>query len=331
MAHSVNRNKVANSSVIADQSSWVAEQRKWYIRAFEKKGRQHTHSNDTHAIAGHIETDSGISSPYSHDSGYCGIYDLVKAYSETERGSHGSEIEIANMKMLIEELLDSRDGMDIAAVALFATLDPQVLSPRMQHDLELLIADRAAEWQQALPDHSRRLDDTYRKFRADALTYSRREYMREVSALDAPRFARLWIPCSAPPRQAQAFHWCIEDLDKLCSDAMSETFHVHGVHCRLRFRKSFVLSNGEDWVGVWLHNVSCGNSVLNMPFALVLSNIAYPTIYHTEVIKSSCGIRPSQGVGVKLFVRRDELTRTGKDGRLPLVENKMIRVSVLYY
>ncbi|KAI8319141.1 hypothetical protein GQ54DRAFT_50857, partial [Martensiomyces pterosporus] len=328
--HHEGANGVANSSAIADMSSWAGEPSKWYNRAFERRGSKAQNDISNH-IPGHIETENAAMSQPEGEAGYGGVYDLVRAYLETGRGSGGTDAEKASMRVIVQELLNSRDGMDVAAVAFLATLDPHVVSPRMQHELDAMIRERTGEWEMEPQHNGRRLDDAYRKFRSDTLAYKEGTERRAVSALDANRFARSWISAGMHNKRAHAFHWCIWDAGKLPHDAMSEVFLVHGVRCRLRFRKSFLLSNGEDWVGVWLHNIGRSNDVLNIKFALVVSNVAYPTVYHAEVIKSSGGIRPSQGVGIKLFALREELTKRSKGSTLPVIEDNQFRVSVIYY
>ncbi|KAJ1932096.1 hypothetical protein EC988_009570, partial [Linderina pennispora] len=68
-----------------------------------------------------------------------------------------------------------------------------------------------------------------------------------------------------------------------------ETFQLHGVKCKLRLLKKFSLSNGETWTGLWLHNVDRGKDVINGPFVLVISNVAYPTEYHAQVVSPKGG------------------------------------------
>ncbi|KAJ1859768.1 hypothetical protein LPJ73_001701 [Coemansia sp. RSA 2703] len=272
---------------------------------------------------------AGQLSHASHHSSYHNTYDLVRAYLETNRGADGSDDQRQQFHQMIRDLLSSRECLDIAALAFLSTLDPQLLTSDMHDHISKIIKSRMSSPRYYESD--KRLDDVYKKFVSD--TYHHKHYPKNeaVSVLDVERFAHKWLSQSRHTRPAFAFHWCITNLDQVSNDVLSETFEIHGIKCRLRFRKGYALSNGETWTSMWLHNVSTGSKVVTSKFALVISNIAYPTINFVEAIRPTSGIRPSQGLGVKLFVKVSDLIKCINGDPHPVIQYNGVRLSVVHY
>ncbi|KAJ2550991.1 hypothetical protein EV175_003857, partial [Coemansia sp. RSA 1933] len=253
---------------------------------------------------------------------------IVRAYLETNKGEQGSETQISQFKELVTALVESSDCFNVAAIAFFATLHRNTLEPHIQSRIESAIQRHARD--SGYYDDSVQLDQVYSRFLSDADDYRDKSINGDISVLDIRRFAYNCLYRSSQYRPSFAFHWIVDDIDSIPEDALSEPFYVHGVKCKLRFCKKITLSNGETWTGMWLHNVSGGCKVLDVKFALVASNMAYPTICHTQVVNPTDGIRPSQGIGVKLFVKLGDLTRRTGNNRLPIIECNSIRLSVVY-
>ncbi|KAJ1815801.1 hypothetical protein LPJ56_004458, partial [Coemansia sp. RSA 2599] len=272
---------------------------------------------------------AGQLSHSSRNSDYAYTYDIVRAYLETSRGASGTDDQRHQFHRMLRELLSSRECMDVAAMAFFATLDDQMLTSDMHEQINKHIRRRMSSSRYLGSD--KRLDDIYKKFMSDAYDHKRYPNNEAISVLDVDRFACRWLSQSRQMRPAFAFHWCIGNLDQISNDVLGETFEIHGIKCRLRFRKGYALSNGETWTSMWLHNVSTGSKVVTTKFALVISNVAYPTISCVEAIKPSAGIRPSQGVGVKLFVPVSDLVKCTNGNAHPVIQRNSIRLSVIYY
>ncbi|KAJ2723597.1 hypothetical protein GGI07_002552 [Coemansia sp. Benny D115] len=282
-----------------------------------------------------INSTSTSSSPWSHRSvsqdiaNYHHLADIMRAYLETNHGRTGTDEQRAQFHSLIRSLLSSKECLDFAALAFFASLDSSVLTNDLQDKVHRFVRRRMSS-----PRYSHdelRLDDTYVKFVSDAHEHKTMAKYNEISVLDVDRFAYKWLSHYKHNIPAFAYHWVIPNLDLVSKDLLSEVFEIHGIKCRLRFRKEYPLTNGETWTSMWLHNVSTGCKVVSTKFALVMSNTAYPTINHVEAIKPNEGIRPSQGVGVKLFARIDDLVRQ-KNGNLhPIIQYNGLRLSVIYY
>ncbi|KAJ1985768.1 hypothetical protein GGI25_006478, partial [Coemansia spiralis] len=253
-------------------------------------------------------------------SEYKYILDIVRAYIDTNRGKQGSKIQITQFRELLCALIESRDCFDIAAVAFFATVHRNTLDPHIQHQLEEAIQQRTQD-SGVYDESALRLDEVYSKFLTDAERCKPEPKKVEISVLDIRRFAYKWLYRSNHYCPSFAFHWDVNNMDCLPEDALSEPFLVYGIKCKLRFCKKITLSNGETWTGMWLHNVSSGFKVLDVKFALVVSNLAYPTIHHVQVIDPAAGIRPSQGIGVKLFALLGDLTRCVDGNTLPIIES----------
>ncbi|KAJ2471286.1 hypothetical protein GGI02_002367 [Coemansia sp. RSA 2322] len=219
--------------------------------------------------------------------------------------------------------------MDIAGLAFLATVDNGIITREMHNQIGILIQSRMQS-PDLYNESDRRLDDLYAKYAEDAARFKNSPLHGPASVLDTDRFSYKWLSRHSKHQAAFAYHWDIPALDCMANDSLSEPFEVHGVKCRLRFRKAYVLSNGEAWVGVWLHNVGSGCRVVHTKFALVISNSAYPTVMRVEVIRPSAGVRPSQGVGVKLFARLDELTFRGAGSLHPVIEGDSVRISVVH-
>ncbi|KAJ2022000.1 hypothetical protein IWW57_004695, partial [Coemansia sp. S610] len=313
---------MANSSAIAELSSWQECTRNNPLNnVFKKKPRPRTDIDGSEGFGHRVASSSSpASSSSSSVARYGHTQDVVRAYLETTRGEQGSKEQRAQLQQIIQTLLDSRDSMDIAALAFLATLDNGIITREMHSQIGVLIQSRMQS-PDLYSDHEQRLDELYAKFVGDAFQY-RRSLLREpISVLDADGFAHKWLSRNSRYQPAFAFHWDIPFLDLVANDSLSEAFEIHGIKCRLRFRKAFVLSNGETWAGVWLHNVSSGCRVVTAKFALVVSNIAYPTVLRTEVVKPSKGIRPSQGIGVKLFARLEELAARESGRQHAIIES----------
>ncbi|KAJ1896339.1 hypothetical protein LPJ71_006564 [Coemansia sp. S17] len=297
---------------------------------FKKKPRPQTDIDDGEGFGHRVASSNSPSSSSSPSiARYGHTHDIVRAYLETTRGEHGSKEQRAQLQHIVQTLLDSRDCMDIAALAFLATLDNGIITREMHNQISILIQSRMQS-PDLYSDHERRLDDLYAKFIGDAFQFRRSPMREPISVLDADGFAHKWLSRSSRYQPAFAFHWDIPFLDLVANDSLSEAFDIHGVKCRLRFRKAFVLSNGETWTGVWLHNVSSGCRVVTVKYALVVSNIAYPTVLRAEVIKPSKGIRPSQGIGAKLFAKLDELAAKEDGGQHAIIESDSVRISVVY-
>ncbi|KAJ2049407.1 hypothetical protein GGI03_006869 [Coemansia sp. RSA 2337] len=322
---------MANSSAIAELSSWQeCTKNNPLNRMFKKKPRPQTDIDDGEGFGHRVESSNSPSSSSSPSiARYGHTHDIVRAYLETTRGEHGSKEQRAQLQHIVQTLLDSRDCMDIAALAFLATLDNGIITREMHNQISILIQSRMQS-PDLYSDHERRLDDLYAKFIGDAFQFRRSPMREPISVLDADGFAHKWLSRSSRYQPAFAFHWDIPFLDLVANDSLSEAFDIHGVKCRLRFRKAFVLSNGETWTGVWLHNVSSGCRVVTVKYALVVSNIAYPTVLRAEVIKPSKGIRPSQGIGAKLFAKLDELAAKEDGGQHAIIESDSVRISVVY-
>ncbi|KAJ2801964.1 hypothetical protein H4R20_003465 [Coemansia guatemalensis] len=316
---------VVNSSAIADLSSRVAHPKTSPLADLFR--RQEPDKAATHEkYARRVASSDDSASNRSHVKDYECIYDVVRACLETDYGERGTEEQRDRFADITRELVNSCDGFDIAAVAFLATISNDALAPETRTQISALIRHKMCD--SGFHEDAPRLDDMYTKFVSDAYRY--RSAIREdpISILDVNRFAYKWLLRGDTATAVSAFHWTIRGLSTTPVDSMSDPFDINGVKCVLRFRRSYLLTNGETWTGMWLHNVSSGRKVLNAKFALVLSNVAYPTIYHVEVIKPSSGVRPSQGVGVKLFVPLARLTQC-VDGTHPLLEHNSIRASVV--
>ncbi|KAJ2645720.1 hypothetical protein IWW40_005895, partial [Coemansia sp. RSA 1250] len=309
---------IVNSSAIADLSSWVEKPKTIpLVDIFRKKNcpERNTPENYARRIVGSDGNDSCISSDSQREN----IYDLVKLFLQTHHGEQGNEEQRKKLYELVHSLINSKDGFDIAALAFLATLNNNIVDDCMRNQISERVRQRMND--SGFHDDSPRLDDIYTEFIADAYNY-RSPYKREsISVLDTHRFAYKWLHHGSHSGIAFAFHWEIRHLNSASIDSMSVPFEIRGSKCVIRFRRSYLLSNGETWTGVWLHNVSSGRKVLDIKFGLVLSNVAYPTFYQVEVIKPSKGIRPSQGVGVKLFAPIDKLTRCSGNKEHPIIEH----------
>ncbi|KAJ2738011.1 hypothetical protein H4R23_001446 [Coemansia sp. Cherry 401B] len=318
---------VVNSSAIADMSSWVENPKTSPLANLFRK----MHSPDADAgpekYARRIVGSQSNESCSSGDSKHNNIYDIVKYYLETHRGEQGSDDQRAKLATLVQELVTTKDGFDIAALAFLATINGKVLEESTRIQINELIRQRMND--SGFHEDTPRLDDIYTKFMSDAYHYRALPRREAISVLDTHRFAYKWLHHGTQSGMATAFHWEIRHLNSAAVDSMSVPFEINKSKCVIRFRRSYMLSNGETWTGVWLHNVGHGRKVLDLKFALVLSNIAYPTVYQVEVIKPSKGIRPSQGVGVKLFAPVDKLIRCSNGNDHPIAEHNSIRVSVI--
>ncbi|KAJ2742387.1 hypothetical protein GGI20_004528 [Coemansia sp. BCRC 34301] len=320
---------MANSSAIAELSSWQECTKNNPLNGIFKKPRLQTEIDDGKGFGHRVAASNSSSSSSSSLVRYGYTHDVVRAYLETVRGEKGSKEQKAQLQRIIQTLLDSRDCMDIAGLAFLATLDNDIITREMHNQISILIQSRMQS-PDLYSDSDRRLDDLYSKFVGDAFQFRRSPMREPISVLDADGFAHKWLSRNSRYQPAFAFHWEIPFLDLVANDSLSAPFEVHGVKCRLRFRKAFVLSNGETWTGVWLHNVSSGCRVVSVKFALVVSNCAYPTVLRAEVIKPLAGIRPSQGIGVKLFAKLDELAAKESGSRHSIIESDSVRISVVH-
>ncbi|KAJ2896777.1 hypothetical protein IWW38_001922 [Coemansia aciculifera] len=320
---------MANSSAIAEFSSWQECTKNNPLNGmFKKKPRPIT--DDGGQGYGHRVASSGSASSSSTSlDKYGHTHDIVRAYLETMRGEQGTKEQRAQLQRLIQTMLDSRDSMDIAGLAFLATLDNGIITREMHQQIGILIQSRMQS-PDLYDDSDRRLDDLYAKFIGDAFQFRRSPLREPISVLDADGFSHKWLSRNSRYQPAFAFHWEIPFLDNVANDSLSAPFEIHGIKCRLRFRKAFVLSNGETWAGVWLHNVGAGCRVVGVKFALVVSNCAYPTVLRAEVIKPTAGVRPSQGIGVKLFARLDELTAKERGSQHSIIESDSVRISVVH-
>lgn len=283
---------------------------------------------------------SGSSLSYSGSFTTASIKYLAHQYLVTRHGETGTDEQKSHLQSMVRTLLGSAGCFDIAAMAFLATMDRDVLTPDMREQISILICARAQS-PNIYNDQAEHYESLYAKFLEHVHKHHKHSEHKKtpqghrVSVLDTERFAYKWLfrhghrQC----RPANAHHWMINDIFCIDNDSMSPAFEIHGIKCMLRFRRAYVLSNGETWSGVWLHNVSSGSKVLNSKFALVVSNVAYPTTYRLDLIKPSAGIRPSQGIGVKLFARLDELVNCQQydNGTShSIVEYNSIRVSVIH-
>ncbi|KAJ2857212.1 tRNA(adenine34) deaminase [Coemansia erecta] len=327
--HIFENNAPVNSSAIAEISSWEGDQRinplSMFLKALKTPANDEDSPIEKYAKRINSTNSAGQLSHSSHNSDYIFLYDLVRAYLETSRGTMGSDDQRHQFHQMLCELLYSRECMDVAAMAFFATLDDKLLTSEMHEQINQHIKRRMSSSRYL--DSEKRLDDVYKKFISDAYHHKRYPKNEAISVLDVDRFACRWLSQSRQMRPAFAFHWCISNLDQISNDVLSETFAIHGIKCRLRFRKGYALSNGETWTSMWLHNVSTGSKVVTAKFALVISNVAYPTICFVEAIKPSAGIRPSQGVGVKLFVPVSDLIKCTNGNAHPVIQYNSIRLT----
>ncbi|KAJ2550548.1 hypothetical protein IWW35_003248, partial [Coemansia sp. RSA 1878] len=285
---------VANSSAIADLSSWVDNPKNSPLANLFRKKQCSGADATPEKHARRIVSSESRASCSSNNTDNESLYDVAKVYLETHRGEQGSEEQRAKFAALISELVHSKDGFDIAALAFLATINGKGLDESTRVQITGMIRQRMND--SGFHEDAPRLDDIYTKFVSDAYYYRSSPKRQTISVLDTHRFAYKWLHHGSHSGTATAFHWEIRHLNSTSIDSMSVPFEIYGSKCVIRFRRSYVLSNGETWTGVWLHNTSSGRKVLELKFALVMSNIAYPTVYQTEVIKPSRGIRPSQGV-----------------------------------
>ncbi|PIA18654.1 hypothetical protein COEREDRAFT_6360 [Coemansia reversa NRRL 1564] len=322
----VQHGPVINSSAIADLSSRVAHPKSSPLAdLFRRREPDKTTTHEKYARR--VASSDDSASNRSHVKDYECIYDVVRACLETDYGERGSEEQRIRFAEIMRKLINSPEGLDIAAVAFLATISNNTLVPETRTKIAALIRHKMCD--SGFHEDAPRLDDMYTKFVSD--TYRYRSIVQDdpVSILDVNRFAYKWLHRADTECAVSAFHWTIRGLSTIPTDSMSDPFDIHGIKCALRFRRSYLLTNGETWTGMWLHNISSGRKVLSAKFALVLSNVAYPTLYHVEVIKPSSGIRPSQGVGVKLFVLLSRLTQCIDGSTHPLLEHNSIRASVV--
>ncbi|KAJ2397510.1 hypothetical protein GGI23_003510 [Coemansia sp. RSA 2559] len=320
-----------NSSAIAGLSSWSKDVNdspiNQLLNKIKKSGTSSSNS-PTERVAKRIDTSSSNSEHCHKNREYVCLLDIVRAYLETDKGEQGSELQVSQFKELLTALVESNDCFDVAAVAFFATLHRNTLDPHIESQIESAIKRHTRD--SGIYDESEQLEEVYSRFLRDADRCRKKSASSDISVLDIRRFAYNCLYRSSHYYPSFAFHWIVDDIDRIPEDALSEQFYVHGIKCKLRFCKKITLTNGETWTGMWLHNVSSGCKVLAVRFALVASNLAYPTICHTQVVNPTDGIRPSQGIGVKLFAKLGDLTRRIDSNKLPIIECNSIRLSVVY-
>ncbi|KAJ2772582.1 hypothetical protein IWQ56_001318 [Coemansia nantahalensis] len=320
--------QVVNSSAIADIVSLDARPTGNPLTGlFRRKTQASSINPPPEKYAQRVGGSDNASAFLADDEGYEGAYDLVRAQLETAWGTQGTEEQRLQFRAVLRELVASSDCMDIAAIAFLAAIPHDTLSHHERAQLTAHIKERMND--SGFHDSTPRLDEIYARFASDAHNFRDRQQSEEISVLDVPRFAYKWLHKGAPSSPPSAFHWDIPNINSTPVDTMSPPFEIHGAKCVIRFRRSYLLTNGETWTGVWLHNITSGRKVLDVKFALVLSNYAYPSVYQVEVIKPSKGLRPSQGVGVKLFAPLDRLVNCINGNAHPVIEANSIRVSVV--
>ncbi|ORX64798.1 hypothetical protein DL89DRAFT_271867 [Linderina pennispora] len=305
--------RVMESSQIADYSSRAAgifgfgvgvrnDEQPQTQQPTEPVGRQGNSGNAyyqigshyPHQISRHESSGKGNHRNDHSEVDEFGMLHLVHEYLATQRGTRGTHREKMILTKHITRLSNDPRMLEIAGLAFFATLDNAVF-PGNTNLIQNSTSPRP-----------------------------------ETSVLDTRTFGDHWLPNSGRNRPYETYHWYINSLDCLIPDAMSETFQLHGVKCKLRLLKKFSLSNGETWTGLWLHNVGRGRDVINGPFVLAISNVAYPTEYHAQVVLPKGGVRPSQGVGMKLFVEYKELLHSTHKNSRPICDSDgRVRVSVI--
>ncbi|KAJ1719345.1 hypothetical protein LPJ61_006325 [Coemansia biformis] len=319
---------VVNSSAIADIASWdTRPNANPLANLFRKKTPGGSHPMPPDKYARRVGGSDMNSACSPIDEGYEGAGDLVRAQLETDWGTQGTEEQRLQFRAIVRELIGSCDCLDITALAFLAAIPHDTLSQLEHAQIAGHIRSRMID--SGFHEDTPRLDDIYARFVLDARHFRSRPRNEEISVLDVPRFAYRWLHHGSPTCAPAAFHWDISNLGSIPADAMSQPFELHGTKCSLRFRRSYMLTNGETWTGLWLHNVSSGRKVLEVKFALVLSNLAYPTTYQVEVIKPSKGIRPSQGIGIKLFAPLDRLVSRTDGNTHPIIEANSIRASIV--
>ncbi|KAJ2712021.1 hypothetical protein H4R19_002967 [Coemansia spiralis] len=319
---------VVNSSAIADIASWDARPAGNPLTSlFRKKAPAGGHGAPPEEYARRVARSDNASACSPIDEGYEDAYDLVRAQLETEWGTRGTDEQRLQFCAILRELVASSDCMDIAAIAYLATIPHDTLPHHERAQITAHIKERMND--SGFHDGTPRLDEIYTRFASDTCDFRSRQQNEGISVLDLPRFAHKWLHKGASSCPPSAFHWEIANLSSLPVDTMSAPFELHGTKCVIRFRRSYTLTNGETWAGVWLHNVTSGRKVLDVKFALVLSNHAYPTTYQVEVIKPSKGLRPSQGIGIKLFAPLEMLVSCNGGNAHPIIEANSIRVSVV--
>ncbi|KAJ2219685.1 hypothetical protein IWW45_009281, partial [Coemansia sp. RSA 485] len=259
--HVFENDGAVNSSAIAEISSWEGEHRMNPLSVFLNALKMPSNDDDSpiekYARRINSSNSAGQLSHTSRNSDYHYTFDIVRAYLETNRGTLGSDDQRQQFYHMLRDLLGSKECMDVAAMAFFATLDDQFLSSDMHEQINKHIKRRMSSSRYV--GSSKRLDDIYKKFISDTYHHTKYPQNEAISVLDVDRFACRWLSQSRHMRPAFAFHWCINNLDQISNDILSETFEIHGIKCRLRFRKGYALSNGETWTSMWLHNVSTGS------------------------------------------------------------------------
>ncbi|ORX74502.1 hypothetical protein DL89DRAFT_264361 [Linderina pennispora] len=337
--------RVMESSQIADYSSRAAgifgfgvgvrnDEQPQTQQPTEPVGRQGNSGNAyyqigshyPHQISRHESSGKGNHRNDHSEVDEFGMLHLVHEYLATQRGTRGTHREKMILTKHITRLSNDPRMLEIAGLAFFATLDNAVFPGNAKFDTRIRHVYGSNDGEGY--NIRGRLDDIYNKYKADVFAFE--HLAPETSVLDTRTFGDHWLPNSGRNRPYETYHWYINSLDCLIPDAMSETFQLHGVKCKLRLLKKFSLSNGETWTGLWLHNVGRGRDVINGPFVLAISNVAYPTEYHAQVVLPKGGVRPSQGVGMKLFVEYKELLHSTHKNSRPICDSDgRVRVSVI--
>ncbi|KAJ2349436.1 hypothetical protein GGF43_004414, partial [Coemansia sp. RSA 2618] len=241
---------VANSSAIADLSSWVDNPKNSPLANIFRKKQCTDAMPEKHARR--IVSSESRASCSSDNSEHECVFDIVKVYLETHRGEQGSDEQRAKFTALISELVASKDGFDIAALAFLATINGKLLDESTRVHITELIRQKMND--SGFHEDTPRLDDIYTKFVSDAYYYRSSEKRQAISVLDTHRFSYKWLHHGSHSGTATAFHWEIRQLNAVSVDSMSVPFEIYGSKCVIRFRRSYMLSNGETWTGVWLHN-----------------------------------------------------------------------------